>query len=100
MSGRCGGIPAEPDKLAEGEERIFQDGKLQAIGDAPAFLEGVDQPGLTQNIEVSGHGRLGHVKPIRDRARRHRPLSEQFEDLPARGIGESFENRVHEMMFS
>ena len=79
---------------------------LVVIGNAmPKKQEGppsqtVDEIGLAQHGEVGRHGRTRDREMVGELPRRHRPLLQQLEHLAARGIGQGFEDGVHELIFS
>lgn len=59
--------------------------------------DGGDEVGVLEEIEVLGHGLAAHIEMLAERGERLAVvLVQQVEQLAAAGIGQSFENIVHD----
>ena len=83
-------------QVENGGGRLLEDRDVQPVADGRAVALGLDQVGVLQHVEVAGHGGLGHVKPIRQVAGRHRAVAEQLEDPAANGVGQGLVELAHD----
>lgn len=49
----------------------------------------VDEPGVPENSEMLGHGRLADAEPVDELAHRPFAVAQQIEDREAAGLGEN-----------
>src|SRR5271168_1384290 len=99
MEMRCAGLlcfPEIPTKgLRKTEESFFQNRHLQLVYDRLTLLLRNNKTGLTQDCKMRGHGWLGYAEMLRQLARTHGALPQQFKNATADRVRKSFENHIH-----
>jgi len=74
---------------------FLEDAHVELIDDLLADARGGDELRLAQDGEVPRHGRPGGIEVLGDLAGRPRPVTQEPQDVAARGIGEGAEGGVH-----
>jgi hypothetical protein len=86
--------------LCEAEQGLLEDGHLEPVDDCPAVFFGFDQPGILEHGKMGGHGGFGDGKMVGQLTGGHGALAQELEHAAAGRIGKSFEDAVHESIFS
>lgn len=93
-------LQAVPLVLADPALVDFVDGDgVEVVELFAAVPDGGDEVGVLEEVQVLGHGLTGHVEVLAEGGEGLAVvLMQQVEQLAAAGIGQGFENGVHDMV--